>query len=765
MRIAGSNGSASSANTTPTSGKRLTGLLSGLDTDALVKAMTAGTQNKIDKQMQNKQLALWKQESYRQVTTALSDFKTKYFSTSSSSSNIANPSFFNSTSITNTSPFVNASGNTSAAKNMVITEITQLASQAGFVSNHKVSNQTITTGTISSTWSKSLVSGNSLTINYGGKDYDVTVSADFAFQSTDPAANVKALADELNNQVAKMDGLKGNVTFGEDGKLSKTKTATGDIIVKDGSDNLLKGLGLAKGGSSSGDIVQGSLFSTQSLSDSLVGSTLTFSLNGLTKNITFDKSREEDYSTPEKLAGYLKEKLNAAYGENNVNVSNKDGKLSFKSADKNSIFSIGSADKAGILGKNGALHVYAGESNRINTNKTLADVQDNLGSKFTMDSYLDPKQTTGDFDAYGLTVNGKKFTFKSTATIADVISTINNDPDANVTMAYSQTTDSFSVTAKNGGSTGKVDIADSGLANALLGKKDTDYTTINGKDAKLKVSFDGNPANAVDIVRSDNKFTLDGVNFELLGKTDSSVSTTNPIKFSVSNKTDDLYAKVKGFVDDYNALIDLVNGKTSETKPTDGSYPPLTDAQKADMSESEITAWETKAKKGLLNNDSILQSLSLDLRHSMTDQVESMKSALYQIGIATKANDLSAKGKLTIDETALKNALNNNPDKVSELFTGTDGIASRMQTVIDKNIKTSGGDGILVAKAGIANSTKTDQSSITRSITEYETQIKRFKTMLATQQEQYYAKFTKLEQYLSRMNSQSSIFQSNTTSN
>ena len=183
------------------------------------------------------------------------------------------------------------------------------------------------------------------------------------------------------------------------------------------------------------------------------------------------------------------------------------------------------------------------------------------------------------------------------------------------------------------------------------------------------------------------------------------------------------------------------------------------------MSESEITAWETKAKKGLLNNDSILQSLSLDLRHSMTDQVQSMKSALYQIGIATKANDLSAKGKLTIDETALKNALNNNPDKVSELFTGTDGIASRMQTVIDKNIKTSGGDGILVAKAGIANSTKTDQSSITRSITEYETQIKRFKTMLATQQEQYYAKFTKLEQYLSRMNSQSSIFQPNTTSN
>jgi len=87
-----------------------------------------------------------------------------------------------------------------------------------------------------------------------------------------------------------------------------------------------------------------------------------------------------------------------------------------------------------------------------------------------------------------------------------------------------------------------------------------------------------------------------------------------------------------------------------------------------------------------------------------------------------------------------------------------------MQAVIDRNIKTTGGDGILIAKAGVENSTKVDTSSITKSLAEYDTQIKNLKALMETQQEQYYAKFTKLEQYLSTMNSQSNIFTSNTTS-
>ena len=140
-----------------------------------------------------------------------------------------------------------------------------------------------------------------------------------------------------------------------------------------------------------------------------------------------------------------------------------------------------------------------------------------------------------------------------------------------------------------------------------------------------------------------------------------------------------------------------------------------------------------------------------------------MKTALYQIGIATKANDYSANGQLTIDETKLKDALNNDPDKVASLFTSEDGIAKKMQDVINKNIKTYGGDGILIAKAGVDNSTTVDDSALTKIVTDCNSKIKDLKTLLQTQQEQYYAKFTKLEQYLSQMNSQASLFTSSSS--
>ncbi|WP_444659922.1 flagellar filament capping protein FliD [Caproiciproducens sp. R2] len=878
---------ASSLNATATSSKRLSGLVSGLDTDTLVKQLTSGTQSKIDKQGQLKQIALWRQQSYREVTKALQEFQSKYFSSATSSSSILNAAFFNSTSIKNTSSFLNVSGSASAAKNMVVTGITQLAQQAGFASKHKVSDQTIS-GAVSDVWRPSTVAGSTITVNYDGKDYQLALDSDFTFAKDD---DISKVTDALNAKIAKTDGLADNVNFKvEDGKviLAKTGSSSADIKITDGSDGLLKGLGLSKdtsgstvieGGDTNTDsffkstltagstldieidgnaytltipsdtsissedslgtlsvkaileeairsnpdlkdklsvditgntvsfsssagalkitggsqnLLQGlgltkiedknfALTGTYSyenlvssyLGDSLSGSTLTVSLDGVDKYITFKESDNQKglYSTPEKLAEYIQNSLTASYGKDadgnskfQVSYDDTTKSLNFKAASSTSIIAIESSDVSGILGKTGALGIYAGETNRLNTNKDLEDVQENLAT---------PLVASSADGTYGITINDKTFTFKSTDTINTILKTINNDAQANVTITYSSVNDTFSITAKNGGSGSRVDIeevGDGNLAAVLFGtvppkgasESTEDYTLQKAQDAVMTVSFDGNPANAITITRSENKFTLDGVDFELLAEMDSTVE--KPITFSVNNQTDDLYDKIKSFVDDYNAIIKLCNDKVSERKDTDETYDPLTDAQKADMSEDEIKNWEAKAKKGILNGDSILSNLSVDLRSSMTDQVASMKAALYEIGIATKANDYSANGQLTIDEETLKNALNNNPDKVASLFTSEDGIAARMQSIINKNIKTTGGDGILITKAGVDNSTKVDNSTLTQAVTDYNTKIKELKTLLETQQEQYYAKFTRLEQYLSNMNSQAALFLTDTSS-
>ena len=71
------------------------------------------------------------------------------------------------------------------------------------------------------------------------------------------------------------------------------------------------------------------------------------------------------------------------------------------------------------------------------------------------------------------------------------------------------------------------------------------------------------------------------------------------------------------------------------------------------MSETQITAWETKAKSGLFHNDSSLKELINSMRNHMTATVDngSIYNSLASIGISSK--NYTDKGKLYIDETKL----------------------------------------------------------------------------------------------------------------
>lgn len=885
-----SSTSSSSLYATASSSKRMSGLMSGLDTDELVKQLTSGIQKKIDTAGQKKQVASWQQEAYRTLLKSVAEFQSKYLSSSSSSSSILNANFFNSTSIKNNfSSYVNVSGLSNVAKNMKIKSISQLATQASFTAGNKVSNQTIQTGKIESVWTKSAVTGASMKISFEGKVYTLTVGSDgntktaediknqinqqlkdqglsdklaasidgnkftlknIDAENTTAAVTVKSGSDallnglglkandsgtaitgeteineayfknhsiaagsklnlniggtdytltvpsafslpvegtdaynqgynkvleiQLNEAVKASKDLAGKINFtvNASGKVSAS-SSLGSVSVTGGSQNLLGGLGLTAQTDGSGKITgydftnavdKGALYSTY-LSDSLSGSTLTFDLNGLSKTVSFDATQVENYDTPDELANYLQAKLDSAYGSDKVKVSfdNTTGSLSFQTLeDSTNVLTLSSSSKSGVLGVEGALRVYAGESNRINLNKTLRDVQGDL--KTPLSTATDTNGNTDLLSEYKISVNGKEFSFKATDNINTIIKTINNDPDANVTVTYSSTLDRFSIVAKNGGANSHVNISDvsGNLSQVLFGDTGSGITeNIIGQDAVMEVSLD-NGQSYQTITRASNSFTMDGVNFELQKTTPTKtvdgkeVPDMDPITFSVESKTDDLVTKIKTFIDDYNAILTTVNGMYTEKKPTDGTYAPLTDEQKSGMSESQITAWEKKAKQGMLFNDSTLSSFAQDWRHSMTDVVSSMSSALYQIGISSAS--YSDNGKLTVDEDKLKKALNSDPDKVSQLFTSTDGIATRMQDLLKKYTNDSLVDtGLLISKAGSTTS-KVDQSDLAKKMKDYDAQIKTLKTRLKSQQEYYYNKFTALETYIARMNSQASFF-------
>lgn len=68
------------------SNNRMSGLISGLDTESLVKSMAANTKTRLNTKQQKLQTLQWKQEAYRSNITKISDFQEKFLSWSGDTS-------------------------------------------------------------------------------------------------------------------------------------------------------------------------------------------------------------------------------------------------------------------------------------------------------------------------------------------------------------------------------------------------------------------------------------------------------------------------------------------------------------------------------------------------------------------------------------------------------------------------------------------------------------------------------------------------------
>lgn len=286
-----------------------------------------------------------------------------------------------------------------------------------------------------------------------------------------------------------------------------------------------------------------------------------------------------------------------------------------------------------------------------------------------------------------------------------------------------------------------------------------------GTDLTMSVSLNGGDSQT--ITRTANTTTLDGVTLTVTGTTKEGDS---PVKFTTSNDVDDLYKKISDFVDAYNKIVDKANTYTSQTpyglnseSGKNDSYEPLTDADKKDMTDDEIDKWNKKAKQGLLENDNTLNSILSDMRSAVEETVTSTGISLQEIGISI-SSDYTDGGKLTISESTLKSALKSNPDRVSQLFTNTDGISSKIKKVLEKNIGIYGTSGTLYNIAGSDSSTGADNSQLSTRVSQYEKTITNLKSQLQTEKDRWLNKFTEMETKLNVLNSQYTYLTSMTES-
>jgi flagellar hook-associated protein 2 len=282
-----------------------------------------------------------------------------------------------------------------------------------------------------------------------------------------------------------------------------------------------------------------------------------------------------------------------------------------------------------------------------------------------------------------------------------------------------------------------------------------------GKDATSgKVTING-----TEIVVSSNKFTFEGVTFNLK----ENIEVGSNITVQVGSDTQGIFDNIKKFVDKYNELIADFNGKVSEKRYRD--FPPLTEDQKKDMKENDIKLWDEKAKSGLLTNDSTIKSFLTEMRNSLSTVIEGATSgfnSLRDIGI-NFSSMYTDNGKLVLDEAKLKGVLQTNKDEVKMLFAskGT-GTTTSSTTATDKTMHVNSGFGWRIydrlnvtisqlgSLAGSPNSTVDTQSIIAKQIKALDANLLKEQQKINAYEQRQWKQFTAMEKALAQLNSQSS---------
>ena len=347
-----------------------------------------------------------------------------------------------------------------------------------------------------------------------------------------------------------------------------------------------------------------------------------------------------------------------------------------------------------------------------------------------------------------LTINDVEIEYSETDTISQVLSKINNS-GAGVKMAYNGLSDTFSITNANTGSDFALNIADDGNFLSALGfdmnSGQIDTSSANYKaGANAQFEIDGNI-----IERAGNTINYNGVTFEM------KKVTSENVEISSDKNVDKMYDTIKGFVDDYNTLISDLN-KLIHEEASYKKYPPLTEAQKKEMSDKEIELWEKKSKTGLLHNDSDISKFLQDMRAAIYTKGSDSSLVLSNIGINSSSN-WKDYGKLSIDEDTLKTALKTNGEAIADMFTNVEsGLGTRLNTACKNAANTSSGSpGTLVSLAGVVGKATEKQNTIYKKLEQINNKLKTLNTLYDKKKNKYWEMFNKMETTLSNYASQS----------
>lgn len=349
------------------------------------------------------------------------------------------------------------------------------------------------------------------------------------------------------------------------------------------------------------------------------------------------------------------------------------------------------------------------------------------------------------------------FTVDSDTTVNDLVNALKT---AGLNASFDETQQRFYISSKSSGKDQSFSLSGSDdILKALKLDSSTRANATAGQDAVIKL--DG-----VEYTNSTNNFSINGLNIQAQATTSSAITVTS------QTDTQGIYDKVKEFISSYN---DLINDLTDRyNAASSGSYEPLTDDEKSQMSDTEVEKWEKKIKTGLLRRDDTLDSIMNTLTNGMMasyydDSVATMdingkqtlnagvtsakKYSLATFGIMTKGILQSATNRqyeYHIDGDEDDDSVSSNADKLMTAITeDPDKVIDLVKNVannLSRNLKKQ-----MTATSLRSVFTVYNDKEMASEYSSYTELINTWTTRLNDMQDSYYKKFSKMESTLSKL--------------
>lgn len=700
---------------------RMTGLMSGLDTESIIQELVSAKQTKVDDAKKAQTKLEWKQTAWKELNTKLKNLQSKYINSMRFSASYSKKA----TNVSNSNAVSVITGE-NAVNGVQSLQINQLA-KTGYLTGAQIKGTDGSKLTATSKLSDlGVTETGTFNITAGGKSVDITVNGDSTI--SDVLNKLKEVGVNANFDAKNQRFFVSASTSGTDSDFSITASdADGDTV--------LGALGLKVG--LTGDRAdKASLAKYQEYAAFYVSGDRNATLANIDADyrITNDiasrvSSYLEQYKTALSTESDAQKKIDAInekYQDTGLDtVENYTAQLKEKQSKKTEledrIKDLEDGSEKDTAQKE--LDILSEEIEQLSEKKTDAQTRDSAQKN------LD--------DAESAISDVKQYIYVTEST----------DAEGNITYSASAT-DKLTEEVQES-YFAKAEYASEIVAAVNDGTyNENGATKVNGQDAKIVL-------NGAEFTGSTNVFEINGLTFTALSET----ADGEEITVTTEDDVDGIYDMVKNFFKEYNSIINEMD-KLYNADSASG-YEPLTDDEKEAMSDSEVEKYETKIKDALLRRDSNLSSISSALKSVMSGGVEVNGKTMYlsSFGIETLGyfeasdneknayhiagdpDDTNSSG----DADVLKSMISSDPQTVITFFSS---LSKNLYTKMDSLSKSV--DGYR------SYGSFYDDKKMSSDYSDYKTKIAELEEKLNDYEDKWYAKFSSMETALAKLQNNSS---------